>query len=220
MDLPPRTRSSHLVHGPTNRKISRAQMVAALGGFALLTVLAYVLLGNHRTFLIVGGVLFSLFALVMSASFLVAMVYTKRESGIEDDLLLPPPQGSSEHTVAVLIPARHETAVLARTLLNTAWTQREHRDHRIVAVINDDDPDTIRVGAVAARVVNDGLVAGFDHDEIESHLDYAIERESRPIADLLAELARRQHALNPAARGSVDVVVYPLRGRPPTSRSS
>ncbi|HEY5853668.1 MAG TPA: glycosyltransferase family 2 protein [Aldersonia sp.] len=205
MDSPPRTRSIHLVHGTTNRKINRWQMLAGLGGFVLATVLAYVLFGNYRTFLIVGGVLFSLFALVMSASFLVAMAYTKRESGIEDDLLLGPPRGPSRHAIAVLIPARHETAVLARTLLNTAWTQREHRDHRIVAVLNDDDPDTIRVAAVAARVVNEGLAAGADHDEIERRLAVAEHESGMPLVDLL----------DAVGAGPVDVLVYPLQGRPP-----
>ena len=166
-----------------------------------------VLIGDSRTFVVVVCCLFSLMAFLMSVSFLVTLMYAKREGGREDELALRAPDDHDRESIAVLIPARHETNVLAATLLNTAWTQRDHSHHKIFAVINDDDPDTMRVAAVAATIINDGMSAGLAREVIDAEMSSAI---ADPDADV--------HVFDLVAGvpdGPVQVLVYPLGDRPP-----
>ncbi|MFE1592311.1 glycosyltransferase [Nocardia sp. NPDC058705] len=197
---PPRTRATHLVHGENSRKVSRKAMLGLLIGALGSVAVCYLLVDDLRVFLIVAGVTFSVFAMVMSCSFLVSLVYMHRESGLEGQLLLAEPDGPAREAIAVLIPARHETDVLAHTLLNTAWTQRDHPAHRVVTVINDDDPETCAVAATTAHIVNEGFARGHGYDRIRRDLDEAL---------------RFAPARTHETPGPVQLLIYPLRDRPP-----
>ncbi|BBY28217.1 hypothetical protein GCM10023114_59000 [Mycolicibacterium sediminis] len=165
------------------------------------------LIGDAQISVIVVCCLFSTMAFVMSVSFLVTLMYAKREGGREFDLELAEPDDRDRESIAVLIPARHETTVLASTLLNTAWTQRDHANHQIFAVINDDDPDTMRVAAIAATAINGGMSADRSRHEQQSEMFAAIAAD-----DLTAHLGDLLAAVPP---GPVQVLVYPLGKRPP-----
>lgn len=206
----PHTRSEHLIHGGTNRKISKNQMLAGLVCTVAVAVAAYLVVDNYRVYLIAGGMIFSGFALVMSISFLVTLMYMKRESGIEEDLLLAHPSGPAQESFAVLIPARHETEVLPTTLLNTAWTQRDHTDHQIFAIVNDDDPDTARVAITTAKVVNTAMSKGTGLADIDRQLAARLGAPgfgcgSKAIETLVESIPD----------GPLNVIVYPLGLRKP-----
>ncbi|MCX5042080.1 glycosyltransferase family 2 protein [Aldersonia sp. NBC_00410] len=201
----PRTRAAHLVHGERARRVTRRHLGAFAGVVLLILVGGYSAVDSFRHFLIAAGAFFSVFAMLMSMSFLVSLAYAKRESGLEDELLLAPPRGPATAAIAVLIPARHETSVLATTMLNTCYTQLDHGRHRIVAITNDDDPETTRVAAITAAVVNSALLHRVPQEIGARQLDEALARADRSVAVLL-------DAIGP---GPLGVLVYPLNGRRP-----
>ncbi|RMI31758.1 glycosyltransferase [Nocardia stercoris] len=205
---PPQSRSIHLVHGAHNRKITRTAMFAGLGVVVVALGGLYVLCGELDNFLIACATIFSGYVLIMSSVSLVSLVYMQRESGIGDELLPAVPNGPSAETFAVLIPARHETDVLAETLLNTMWTQRDHPAHTVFAIVNDDDPDTAGVAARTATVVNLAVAQDRSYEQIRSELHTALAREAAPERD-----PNRLAATVPP--GPLQLIVYPLGNRPP-----
>lgn len=203
----PTTRARHLVHGDRDRRIRLHQVCGAVLATICIAVIMLLAIGDAKHFVILVCGLFSLFAFVMSASFLVTLMYAKRDGGREDELTLQAPDGPDRESIAVLIPARHETNVLAATLLNTAWTQRDHTHHQIFAVINDDDLETMRVAAVSAITINELMDVGASRETIDREILTAI-RDLNPtehVFDLLAAIPD----------GPVQVLVYPLGDRPP-----
>jgi len=203
----PTTRAEHLVHGDDNRMIQAHQALGAILAMFVIVAATLVVVGDLKVFVIVVCCFFSAVALAMSVSFLVTLMYAKREGGREADLMLGATDEQDRESIAVLIPARHETTVLAATLFNTAWTQRDHAHHEIFAVINDDDPDTMRVAAIAATVINRGMAEGVPRHQLNADVAaaVAIEDPAVHLGDLLA--------LVPP--GPVQVLVYPLGKRPP-----
>ena len=202
----PTTRTRHLVHGQ-DRRIRGHHASGAVLANIVLVVIVFFLIGNARNFVIVLCCLFSMFALTMSVSFLVTLMYAKRDGERDGELTLRAPEGHDRESIAVLIPARHETNVLAATLLNTAWTQRQHAHHQIFAVINDDDLETLRVAAMAAKTINAGIDAGDTRGDIENTMARAV-----------AELGTSEHPMDMVSAvpdGPVQVLVYPLGDRPP-----
>ncbi|WP_161600528.1 glycosyltransferase family 2 protein [Mycolicibacterium hodleri] len=166
---------------------------------------ALLLISDVRNFVVLVCCLFSAFAFFMSVSFLVTLMYAKRDGDRELDLALEAPDEHDRESIAVLIPARHETTVLAATLLNTAWTQRDHAEHQIFAVINDDDPETMRVAALAATIINTRMGTGATRHHIDAEINDAIRSDDSHLGDLIA--------LVPG--GPVQMLVYPLGDRPP-----
>ncbi|MEU6583951.1 glycosyltransferase [Nocardia sp. NPDC046763] len=201
---PPRTRAAHLVHGERSRKIGRGQLLTAAGAVPVSLAVVLLCSGSFHSFLVALSVAFSAFALVMSSWFLISLVYMQREGGLERELLLAAPGGPAAESIAVLIPARHETDVLAHTLLTTVWTQRDHDRHRVIAVVNDDDPETAQVAAITGRIVNTGLAQGESYEQMRRTLDVELTAEPLP-ADLPG----------PLPDGPIRLIVYPLGDRPP-----
>lgn len=70
------------------------------------------------------------------------MVYTYRKPASVDSLRFPMPNGVHER-FCLIVPARHESAVLADTLSQLA--KQTHTDVHIITVICDDDHDTLAV---------------------------------------------------------------------------
>lgn len=78
------------------------------------------------------------------------MMYSYREPDAVDKLRfpVPSPQGSQER-FCLIVPARHESAVLAGTLRQLA--RQTHPNVQIISVICDDDRDTLAVAYDAAN---------------------------------------------------------------------
>jgi cellulose synthase/poly-beta-1,6-N-acetylglucosamine synthase-like glycosyltransferase len=70
------------------------------------------------------------------------MMYSFRNPEAVEQLRFPQPQGAQEKFL-IIVPARHESAVLASTLRQLS--KQSHPNTHIVSVLCDDDFDTIRV---------------------------------------------------------------------------
>lgn len=102
----------------------------------------------------------------MAVFYLVTMTYANRENDSAERLLLPEPTGPSQLSIGVLMPARKgEKSDYARTLVHAAYSQRDHRDHRLLALLYDDGLLTIRYALAAQRVLHawheEGCVKGY-----------------------------------------------------------
>lgn len=77
------------------------------------------------------------------------MMYSYRQPDAVDKLRFPTPDGQAHETFCLIVPARHEEAVLGNTLLQLA--KQTHPKVQIISVICDDDYQTLQVAYEAAR---------------------------------------------------------------------
>lgn len=156
---------------------------------------------------------FALAAIVLN---LVAGLYVHRDDSSWQPIHeLSDQYGLQTESIAVLMPARHEGEHYGATIINAAWTQRDHPNYRIFPVINDDDPDTLRAALVAAHIVNGvniGESAFYDlHAAFTTAWD-KVAHDSNPLT--LGELESLRGYVQ--ADALVQPMVFPLGGQQPS----
>lgn len=77
------------------------------------------------------------------------MMYSFREPDAVNKLRFPQPDNIARETFCIIVPARHEEAVLGNTLLQLA--KQTHPRVQIISVICDDDYQTLQVAYEAAK---------------------------------------------------------------------
>src|SRR5437660_7433238 len=78
--------------------------------------------------------------------------------------------GRPRHSFSLIVPARHEEAVLEQTL--TRLCQMDHPDFELVVVVGDDDPATRAVAEVVAET----------HPDCVTVVEDASEQKNKPRA--------------------------------------
>lgn len=133
------------------RTIRKArQQARRLSGLALLLTLAIAGLGfapvlTLSAVLAIAGL--ALFAQASLETWRMLYIYRRPEAVDRLRFPLPDPAGPAEK-ICLIVPARHESAVLAATLRQLA--RQTHPNVQIISVMCDDDYDTLRVAYEAA----------------------------------------------------------------------
>lgn len=128
-------------------RIGWRTMVTVLGVMIAGSLLLYISAGD--LFLPLLLVALTLPSTLMALFYLVTMLYAQRDAKSADNLKLRPPSGTFAERIAVLMPAKHEPPTYALTILNAAWTQRDHPDHRLFALVYDACRDRLQRGSDA-----------------------------------------------------------------------
>lgn len=139
----PKKKSQPYTSKPLRKRLSPGVALIAI----LISVVAFSLGFNTVITLSILMVLIS-FALFLQASMEVwRLVYAYREPDSIDRLRFPKPETPREK-FCILVPARHEAAVLSSTLHQLA--QQTHPNVNIIAVICDDDYETLQIAEETA----------------------------------------------------------------------
>ena len=77
-----------------------------------------------------------------------------------------PPESDSELSFSLLIPARHEQAVLARTVKSVLGST--HKDFEIILIVGHDDPETADVAHLLAEQYPDLVRVVVDTNEVKN----------------------------------------------------
>jgi cellulose synthase/poly-beta-1,6-N-acetylglucosamine synthase-like glycosyltransferase/putative flippase GtrA len=97
--------------------------------------------------------LLSMTTWAMAGFYLLTLVWPKRHQHATEALRPGELRHHYVNKIGVLMPARKEPTDYAITLLNAAFTQRFHPDHRFFSVTYAHDPDTTRIAMVANWVI-------------------------------------------------------------------
>lgn len=127
----------------TRRSIISAVLWASLAG----SIIAWGIMSNANLTVSVLLAIAGLVMFVQSSVEVWRVLYAFREPEAVDRLRFPA-AGTPQEKFCLIVPARHEDAVLAYTLRQLA--QQTHPDVTIVTVICDDDLDTLQVARQAA----------------------------------------------------------------------
>lgn len=114
---------------------------------AIIALLAYLALQSVVLAVTVLFVLISMFMFVQASVEVWRMTYGYRNPEAVDTLRFPTPLAQPGERFCVIVPARHEAEVLGATLHTLA--KQTHPHVAIVAVICDDDPETLEVAHAA-----------------------------------------------------------------------
>lgn len=165
------------------------------------------------------SVVFTVLAVLALAAImlnLVAGLYVHRDDSSWQPLHeLPDQHGLQTESIAVLMPARHEGEHYGATIINAAWTQRDHPSYRIFPVVNDDDPDTLRAALTAAQIVNGVDIRECAFYDLQAAFKEAwagVAHDSSPLTPGEIE-SSREYAL---ADALVQPMVFPLGGQQPS----
>lgn len=147
---------------------------------------------------------------------LIAGLYVHRdESSWQPAVAYAPEDVTMNERIGLIMPARHEGKHYGFTILNAAFTQRDHPFYRIFAVVNDNDPDTTRVALLAADVINAVELREVSFAQLESAFEERWTLEGRRTGALTDEEMERIHAYS-ASDALVQPVVFPLGGQQPS----
>lgn len=127
---------------------------AAAGIAGLMAFAVGLRYSTHGLFAALGLAVLAAIALAWAVQFLVSTVYPHRHQDANEGLRLRTPVDPPKEHIATLIPAYDEVMVLGPTLVNAAWTQQDHPDHRFFVITTDNDPATTRTALEATRIVN------------------------------------------------------------------
>jgi cellulose synthase/poly-beta-1,6-N-acetylglucosamine synthase-like glycosyltransferase len=192
---------------------------------ALALIVLVLRLGAEQMFLPVLLTLLSAVAMSTAVLFLLSIIYPHRNHMTAESLKLRAPEGEPTVLIGTLMPALNEAAVFARTILNTAWTQRDHavlRDdgpeylHRFFPVLCDNDPDTVRVAMAAARVANlwsAGVLQASSLADLQAAMQQPQLAEAGALPSPLTEAELAEVAVWQRVGALVQPVIYKTGGK-------
>ncbi len=191
------------------------KFTVAIVALTLTGVVAATWVWSPHQFLPLLMVYLSVVAMGAISLFTVSLLYTHRHHESHASMRLRTPTGSYQERFAVLMPARHETEVLGPTILNAFWTQGSHPAFRLLPVLCDDDPDTIRVAIAAAKIANNTeWVKGLSLDA--ARLNDRLHKLLSSVSFDGSPLSKDEYALIEHWRSSdalTQIIIYPMRGR-------